>query len=138
MLLAFCLAVPSVAGAQRPILGPGTRTHVPVDTAVVALTNARIIDGTGAPARADQTLVIRDRRIAEVGPVGRVAVPAGALVIVLTGKSVLPGLVMVHEHRYYPAGGGTYDNFTESFIRRLSPEPPPMPRVPHHRTPPIG
>ena len=35
----------------------------------------------------------------------------------LTGKSVIPGLVMVHEHLYYPTGPGVYANLTESFTR---------------------
>ena len=32
-----------------------------------------------------------------------------------TGKSVIPGLVMLHEHLYYPNGGGWYGNYDESF-----------------------
>ena len=34
-----------------------------------------------------------------------------------TGKSVIPGLVMVHEHLYYPTGPGVYGQLGESFIR---------------------
>ena len=86
-----------------------------VDTNLVALTNARIIDGTGAPARAGQTLVIRDGNIVALGPAASTQVPPGAQVIDLTGKSVIPGLVMVHEHLYYPSGGNTYGNYSASF-----------------------
>src|SRR6185436_20184561 len=43
--------------------------------------------------------------------------PAGAQVLDLTGKSVIPGLVMVHEHLYYPTGPGVYANLSESFSR---------------------
>jgi len=46
-----------------------------------------------------------------------VAVPAGARIIDLTGKSVIPGLVMVHEHLFYPTGPGVYANLAESFTR---------------------
>jgi enamidase len=77
----------------------------------------RVIDGTGAPARDDQTLIIRDGRIAALGASQSVAVPAGAQVIDLTGKSVIPGLVMVHEHLFYPTGPGVYANLAESFTR---------------------
>jgi enamidase len=35
----------------------------------------------------------------------------------LTGKSVIPGLVMVHEHLFYPTGPGVYANLDESFTR---------------------
>ena len=43
--------------------------------------------------------------------------PAGATIIDLTGKSVIPGLVMVHEHLYYPTGPGVYGQLGESFVR---------------------
>ncbi len=118
--LVFAAAAPSLAQramAQRAPVGPATRSYVKVDTNVLALTNVRVIDGTGAAAREGQTIVVRDGRIAAVGATGTVAVPAGAQVMDLAGKSVIPGLVMVHEHLYYPVGAGTYGNLTESFSR---------------------
>src|SRR5438477_537220 len=86
------------ARAQRPPLSVGTKAFVAIDTPVVALTHARVIDGTGASARDDQTLIIRDGVIAALGDSRSVAIPAGAQVVDLTGKAVIPGLVMVHEH----------------------------------------
>ena len=103
--------------AQRPSLSTAVRAYVAVDSPTVALIHARVIDGTGAPARDDQTLVIRDGRIGELGSSRSVAVPAGAQVTDLTGKTVIPGLVMVHEHLYYPTGPGVYANLAESFTR---------------------
>lgn len=115
---AVCLTLVAVAGlpAQRPTLAPAVRAYVTVDSPIVALTHARVIDGTGAAARDDQTIVIRDGRISALGN-STVAVPAGAQVIDLTGKSVIPGLVMVHEHLFYPTGPGIYGNLAESFTR---------------------
>src|SRR5215212_3608262 len=110
------LAPPELA-AQRPTLAPATRAYVSVDSPIVALTHVRVIDGTGAPAREDQTIIIRDGRIAAIGASPSVAPPAGAQIIELTGKSVIPGLVMVHEHLYYPTGPGVYANLAESFTR---------------------
>ncbi|HWJ40207.1 MAG TPA: hypothetical protein VNT29_03715, partial [Candidatus Limnocylindrales bacterium] len=72
--------------AQRPTLAAAVHAYVAVDSPIVALTHARVIDGTGAPARDDQTLIIRDGRIAALGASGSVAVPAGAQVVDLTGK----------------------------------------------------
>jgi enamidase len=115
-LTAFALAV-HAAGAQRPRLSANVRQYVTVDTPVVALTHARVIDGTGAAARPNQTILIRDGSIAAVGDDGKVAVPAGAQVMDLAGKSVIPGLVMVHEHLFYPTGPGVYGNLSESFTR---------------------
>jgi enamidase len=120
----FVIAVSAaqLANAQggrstRPPIGNAVRPYVAVDTAVLALTHARVIDGTGAPARDDQTLIIRDGRIASVGPAATASIPTGAQVMDLSGKSVIPGLVMVHEHLYYPTGPGVYGNLTESFTR---------------------
>jgi imidazolonepropionase-like amidohydrolase len=84
---------------------------------VIALTNARVIDGTGAPVREGQTIVLRNRRIAVLGPTASTPVPAGAAVRDLSGKTVIPGLVMLHEHLFYVAGGGAYPTHVESFPR---------------------
>src|SRR5258705_11537201 len=103
--------------AQRPTLSAAVRPFIAVDSPVVALTHARVIDGTGAAARDDQTLIIRGGRIAALGVSRSVAVPGGAQVIDLTGKTVIPGLVMVHEHLYYPTAPGVYANLAEIFTR---------------------
>jgi imidazolonepropionase-like amidohydrolase/GNAT superfamily N-acetyltransferase len=113
--ISLALATPTVA--QRPALSNAVRQFVSIDTTTVALINARIIDGTGAPARLGQTLLIRDGVIATMGDAGSVAVPPDAHRLDMTGKTVIPGLVMVHEHLYYPTGGGVYANLAESFTR---------------------
>lgn len=105
------------AWAQRPTLSANVRQYVTVDEDVVALTHARVIDGTGAPALDDRTLILRGGDIVTLGPSSDVRLPAGARVIDLTGKSVIPGLVMLHEHLFYPTGPGVYGNLTESFTR---------------------
>ena len=115
--LLIAVLAPSVTAAQRAPIGPAARSFVKVDTSVFALTNVRIIDGTGALARDGQTLVVRDGRITALGTSSRTTIPAGALIIDLAGKTVMPGLVMVHEHLFYPTGPGTYANLTESFSR---------------------
>ena len=120
--LAACAAIlaavfASALLAQRPELAPAVRAYVSVDAPLVALTHVRVIDGTGAPAREDQTIVLRDGQIAAMGASGQVAVPPGAMVIDVTGKSVIPGLVMLHEHLYYPTGPGVYGQLGESFTR---------------------
>ncbi len=114
-LLAFLTT--AALPAQRPTLSNAVRNFVSVDAPVVALTNARVLDGTGAAPQTAQTILLRDGNIAGIGPSASTPVPAGATVIDLTGKTVLPGLVMLHEHLYYPSGGGTYANLSESFAR---------------------
>jgi imidazolonepropionase-like amidohydrolase len=70
---------------------------------VIALTHATLFDGTGTEPKHDQTVVIEDGRIAAVG--ASAAIPPGARVIDLTGKTLLPGLIGMHEHLFYPAAG---------------------------------
>jgi len=112
------VSVAAVVGlAQPPQFSQGVRAFIKVDAPVVALTHARVIDGTGAAANEDQTVIIRGGNIASMGPSARTAVPDGATTIDLTGKSVMPGLVMVHEHLYYPTGPGVYGQLGESFVR---------------------
>ncbi|MGH7468457.1 MAG: amidohydrolase family protein [Longimicrobiales bacterium] len=118
-VIAFALGMVccSNVSAQRPTLNNVVRQYVAIDTSVMALTHVRVIDGTGAAAREDQILIIRDGVIAALGGAASTQVPAGARVLDLTGKSVMPGLVMVHEHLYYPTGPGVYGNLAESFTR---------------------
>jgi imidazolonepropionase-like amidohydrolase len=93
--------------AQRPdSLSEEVRKYVAVDTSVVALTHVTLLDGTGAAPATDRTVLIRDGRIAEVGPAGQVKVPAGAVTMDLSGHTVMPGIVGMHDHLFYTAAGG--------------------------------
>ena len=117
LILAAAASARVRAQGARPALSPAVKDVAAIDTNIVALTHVRVIDGTGAPARADQTVIVRDGRIEQIGAAAAVAVPSGARVLDLTGKSVIPGLVMVHEHLFYPTGPGVYGNVAESFVR---------------------
>ena len=81
-----------------------TSKFIRENSPVMALTHVQVIDGTGAVAQADQTIVIDHGKIAAVGPAVSTNVPAGAKVIDGKGKTVIPGLVGMHEHLFYPAG----------------------------------
>jgi imidazolonepropionase-like amidohydrolase len=74
---------------------------VSVNAPVVALTHVRLVDGTGAPARADQTVILNGGQIQAVGPSATVAIPGGAQVLDLSNHTLLPGLVGLHEHTYF-------------------------------------
>ena len=118
--LAVLLSVAAVGAtltAQRAPVGNAIQQFVKVNAEVVAITHVRVIDGTGAPARDDQTVVIRDGNIVSVGRAASVSAPEGATVVDGTGKTLLPGLVMMHEHLYYPTGPGVYGQLGESFVR---------------------
>src|SRR5467141_3171177 len=98
-------------------LSPAVQAFVKIDKPAVAITRVRVIDGTGAPSREDQTLVIAGGKIAAVGPSASTPVPQGALVLQREGGTVLPGLVGMHDHLFYPAGGGIFHAMPRSFPR---------------------
>jgi hypothetical protein len=93
------------AAARTP--SPQVAPFVRVDAPTVALTHVRVIDGTGAPPREDQTVVVHDDAIDWLGDAASAAVPAGAQMMDLHGYTVIPGRVGVHDHLFYLAGGVT-------------------------------
>jgi len=104
-LLALTMAAP-LASQNATSLSQTTRAFVTVPGPIVTLTHVTLLDGTGAPARSDQTVVIRDGKIAAVGPASSVQVPQGGQVLDLGGHTVIPGLVGMHDHLFYMAVGG--------------------------------
>lgn len=100
-LVAVALALPFLPLHAQATLTPGVAPFVTINAPVVALTHARLVDGTGTPARSDQTIIISGARITAVGPSASTPVPAGAQAIDLTGHTVLPGQVGLHEHTYF-------------------------------------
>ena len=87
--------------ALIPAFAGGTDTFVRPLAPIVALTHARVIDGTGAPGRDQQTVVIEGGRITAVGDAARVKIPAGASTLDLAGRTLMPGLVGMHDHLFY-------------------------------------
>src|SRR5438874_1747779 len=65
---------------------------------MIAFTEARVVDGTDAAPIDNATIVVRDGKIAAIGPSARVTVPANTQRVALNGKTVIPGLVNAHGH----------------------------------------
>src|SRR5881296_3671869 len=119
---AFLLLVGIAVGsfAQGPTAE--RQQFIRVEAPVVVLTHVRIIDGTGAEARDDQTIVIADGKIQSIGASGAGAppvLPANAQTVDLRGYTALPGLVGMHNHMFFPMGGSPpiYSNMGISFPR---------------------
>ena len=100
-----CLLLVLACATAAQTLSPAVRTFVSKDAPLLVLSHVRVIDGTGGPAREDQTVVVGDGKIQAVGAAASTAPPASAKVIDLSGYTVIPGLVGMHDHLFYPSGG---------------------------------
>ena len=114
LIVGFLVAV-GVASAQT--LSPQVRGFVKVDAPVVALTHVRVIDGTGAAERDDQTVIISNGKIESVSDAASANVPKNAQVLDLHGYTIIPGLVGMHDHMFYPMGNGIFGEMGFSFPR---------------------
>lgn len=129
-------AAPTVSGPATVTLAPPTATEPPIFTAtpvpsltpaapseavapflsfpvaageLIALTGASVIDGTGAPAHPGWTVLIQGDRILDAG--ADLPVPAGARVVDLAGRTLIPGLFDLHAHLYANDGRTLAGNF---------------------------
>jgi len=93
------LLLASTAFAQAPV--NDAKAYVKYDQPTIVLNHVRVIDGTGASAKDDQTLVISGGKIQSIAD--GTQTPQGAQVLDLTGDTLMPGLVGMHDHLYYPA-----------------------------------
>ena len=111
----LCLLFTLNSFAQVPERQQFIRTEAPV----IALAHVRVIDGTGAPPKEDQTIVISDGKIQSVESSNGAKIPANAQTLDLNGYTVLPGLVGMHDHMFFPMGGSPpmYSNMGISFPR---------------------
>lgn len=105
-----CLAQGPAADRQQ---------FIRVEAPVVALVHVRVIDGTGTAPLEDQTIVISERTVQSIAPSATATVPTGAQILDLKGYTVMPGLVGMHDHMFFPMGGSPpmYSNMGTSFPR---------------------
>jgi imidazolonepropionase-like amidohydrolase len=84
----------------------GVKPFIKEDAPVLALNHVRVIDGTGAAPMEDQRIDIENGKITRVQSAKlRNAYPPNAKILDLTGKTVMPGIVGMHEHLFYPTPG---------------------------------
>jgi imidazolonepropionase-like amidohydrolase len=103
IILFLLLTFASTAFAQAP---PSERQQfIRIQAPVVALTHVRVIDGTGATPRDDQTIVISEGKIQSIGPSASASLPPNTQITDLKDYTVLPGLVGMHDHLFFPEGG---------------------------------
>ena len=103
--LIVCLM--SLAGyAQRFV--PSVSKYISDSAETIAFKDVKIIDGTGNPSKEHQTVIINKGIIIKIGTVQDVEIPAGASIINCSGKTLIPGMVMLHEHFYYTMAMDNY------------------------------
>src|SRR5579864_6932047 len=100
LLLCGSIFIAAIALAQTQ-KSSGSADFISADTSVFVLNHTRVIDGTGAPAKEDQTIVVANGKIQSIGPAASVQIPQDAQQLDRSGYTVIPGLVGMHNHLYY-------------------------------------
>lgn len=108
-LALIAAAVPAVAAdlghiilPPPPSLSEAVTKFVRVPAGHIALTHVRVVDGTGVAETTDRTVLLDGPRIAALLD-ATAPVPPGYNIVDLTGSTVLPGIVGMHDHLYHIA-----------------------------------
>ncbi len=116
VILAILLVVPLSPAAQAPAPS-AVAPFVSVDAPSFALVHVRVIDGTGAPAREDQTVVVSGGKIVAIADAANGRLAPGTKVMELRGYTVIPGFVGMHDHTFYPGAPAHYNTLEFSAPR---------------------
>jgi imidazolonepropionase-like amidohydrolase len=114
-VVAFAMRPTSAHAQPYQDLAENVREFVSVSAPHVLIRDVTLIDGTGAPARAGMSVELRDGRIARVALASELGSVPGAEVVEGAGHTLMPGLVMLHEHMFYPSGQTRYNTNQVSF-----------------------
>jgi imidazolonepropionase-like amidohydrolase len=104
ILLCLAFHLVAIRAREKPGVSAVTKSFITLDAPRVALQHVRVIDGTGAAPLVDQTVLIENGAIREISRTA--SIPEGAQVMDLTGRTIIPGLVGMHDHLFYPTASG--------------------------------
>ena len=99
VVISFLVFIPSQSNTQQ--VSPIVQQFITVTADTFALVHAKLIDGTGGPAKPDQTIIVIKGRITRVGNSSNTNISQTAKIIDCNGKTIIPGMVMMHEHMFY-------------------------------------
>jgi hypothetical protein len=83
-------------------LSDSLKPYIRYHEELLAFTNATIVDGTGKSIKQNQTLIIENGVFKKVGDSAEVQIPLNAKIINLKGKTIIPGIVGMHNHLHIP------------------------------------
>jgi imidazolonepropionase-like amidohydrolase len=115
LLAGSCLLIALQALTQTSF-SPTVKKFIDYDSAFITFTHCRLADVKHLKALEDQTVIVRNGIITAVGDSKQLSIPPGSTVIDLTGKSLLPGFVLLHEHMFYAAYSA---DFTYLHVKQL-------------------
>src|SRR5882762_8960451 len=98
LFVGLLLATSVSAQTQK---APDVAPFITVDSTVFGLNHVRVIDGTGAPAKEDQPVVIANGKIQSISPAASDQIFKDVKVLDRSGYTVIPGLVGMHNHLFY-------------------------------------
>ncbi len=100
-ILAFCCVL--LAGTYLVAYVPARAAQ---DTAItrIVFEGARLITGDGRAPIDNSTVLVENDTVTRVGRKGKIQLPRGAVRVDLTGKTVMPGIVLLHGHVGYLKG----------------------------------
>jgi len=98
LLAAACVMVPETSQAGAP-------HYTSFADRSFAIAHVKVVDGLGNAPKHDWTVVVKDGKIFAAGPSDALTMEPGMRVVDGRGKSLIPGIVGMHEHLYYEAPG---------------------------------
>ncbi len=116
LLLAGFYLLAALQARPQTSFSSAVRKFIDYDSAFITFTHCRLADVRHLQVLEDQTVIIRNGIITAVGDSKKLSAPSGSTVIDLTGKSLLPGFVLLHEHMFYAAYSA---DFTYLHIKQL-------------------
>ncbi|MDQ2753776.1 MAG: amidohydrolase, partial [Bacteroidota bacterium] len=89
--------------SAQPAYAYSVQSYISYKQDTIAFTHCYLADVIHESVLNDETIIIEHGTITATGKSKEVSIPANATVIDCTGKTVLPGFVLLHEHMFYPA-----------------------------------
>ncbi|WP_420386302.1 amidohydrolase family protein [Roseivirga sp.] len=92
----------ALSGLRATLISDSLQSYLKYKAGTIAFTEVNVIDGLGGPVRKNQTVIIENGHFSTIGDDGTIEIPSHALQVNLRGKTMIPGLVGMHNHLHFP------------------------------------